>query len=91
VENNRQILKRKQVTFIIGDNTVNMKYKDQVVSFNCYDKQSHKRFNKFKTEVVNSNKNDLCYITDAFALARKYGVSSMGSYKSTIVRKRIAF
>jgi hypothetical protein len=86
-----EIIKKNSLEYSINDKSVVLKYGSQFIAFSCYNKQSHKKFNRFKNDVINSKEDDLQTVPQALKLARKYDVYICGSTRSTIILSKVAF
>lgn len=86
-----EIITKNNLSYKIQDKSVVMEYNQQFIVFNCYANQSHKKFDKFKRDVINSEVNDLTTLPEAFRLAQKYDIGISGSKNSNIVNNKISF
>jgi len=71
------IIKRKQCTYYIKDESIILEYNKQFTSFNVYMLQNRKRFKDFKQILLESNKEDYDNINDIIGLATKHGLIGM--------------
>lgn len=86
-----EIIIKNNLSYLIQDKSVIMEYNQQFVVFNCYSQQSHKKFDKFKRDVINSSEDDLTTLPEAFRLAQKYSIGISGSKSSNIINNKISF
>lgn len=78
------IIKRKQSTYYIKEESIIHEYNGQYVSYNVYSLQNRKRFKDFKQTLLESQPHEYDKIADVFRLAMKFGLKGTAGHKPTI-------
>ena len=79
-----QVIKRKQSTYYIKEESIIHEYNQQYVSYNVYSLQNRKRFKDFKQALLESAPHEYDKIADVFSLAMRYGLKGTAGNKPKI-------
>lgn len=75
------IIKRKQSTYYIREESIIHEYNRQYVSYNVYSLQNRKRFKDFKATILESQPDEYDKIADVFSLAMRFGLKGTAGHK----------
>ena len=78
------IIKKKESTFYVKEESIIWEYNKQYSSFNVYALQNRKRFRDFKEELLNSSYEEFDSVNDVYSLALKYKLVSTVAHKPNI-------
>lgn len=78
------IIKRKQSTYYIKEESIVHEYNKQFISYNVYALQNRKRFKDFKNVLLESQPHEYDSIIDVISLARQFGLRGTAGHKPTI-------
>jgi len=78
------VIKRKQSTYYIKEESIIHEYNHQYVSYNVYSLQNRKRFKDFKKTLLESQVGEYDKINDVFALAIRFGLKGTTGHKPVI-------
>lgn len=78
------IIKRKQSTYFIKEESIIHEYNKQYVSYNVYSLQNRKRFKDFKQTLLESQPHEYDKIADVFSLAMRFGLKGTAGHKPEV-------
>ena len=79
-----KIIKRKQSTFYIREESVIHEYNNQYISYNVYSLQNRKRFKDFKQTLLESQPHEYDSISEVFALSSRFGLKGNAGHRPHI-------
>jgi len=78
------IIKRKQSTYYVKEESIIHEYNKQFVSYNVYSLQNRKRFKDFKQTLLESQPHEYDKIADVFSPTMRYGLKGTFGHKPVV-------